>query len=91
MSSKTFHVNLDVRGAIRNGYWRKYADWSLVGHAVKEDGSLMDSDEILNELLDHVAAGHRVIPIGPACEGFSYEDGCPGHLVETEDEVSDEP
>ena len=28
-----------------------------------------------------LAKGHEVVPIGSACEGFSYTHGCPGHEV----------
>jgi hypothetical protein len=39
----------------------------------------MNGDEAWNALADELAKGHRVIPVGDACEGFSYQTGCPGH------------
>lgn len=88
VSLKTFHVCLDVRGAIRNGFWKKYSSWSLVGHAKKPDGTSMTEDEILDALLDYVAAGYNVIPLGPPCDGFSYTEGCPGHERGDDDQAS---
>lgn len=47
----------------------------MTGAAVKEKFRIWDFE------------GKRVIPIGEPCEGFSYQDGCPGHEI-TEQETS---
>ncbi len=70
--STIVHMCLDVRGAIQNRSFDGF---------VKDDGTPATRTEALNFLLDHVAQGHRVIPLVDTCEGFSYEDGCPGHDV----------
>lgn len=45
-------------------------------------GKLLNADEAKDILLDHLAAGHEVIPCGPPCEGFDFAaGGCPGHEV----------
>lgn len=82
--TRTIHVCLDVRGCIHNGEWRR----SLVGACYDSKTSRkLTASEILDELLDHVAAGHKVIPYGNPCEGFSYETGCPGHPEGSERDI----
>jgi len=85
MKGKILHVQIDIRGAIRRGWWKEGGDMSLVGSVRFPDGRHATSDEILDMLLDHIAAGHHVLPIGEPCEGFSYETGCPGHEGEIDD------
>ncbi len=77
MSTRIIHACVSVRGAIRN--WR---DW--IGSITGDDGKrLMTRDEIQDALMDELAKGREVIPIGNPCEGFDYSGaGCPGHLVE---------
>jgi hypothetical protein len=38
----------------------------------------MPADEAKRELLNQLAMGRKVLPIGD-CDNFSYETGCPGH------------
>lgn len=66
---RTFHIGLNVRGAIHNRDFNGFT---------KDDGTPANRDEALDFLLDHVAKGHRVIPLGD-CHEFSFETGCPGH------------
>ncbi|MGC1550755.1 MAG: hypothetical protein WA777_19710 [Rhodanobacter sp.] len=47
------------------------------------DGRRVSADDTRDILLDHIAAGHEVIPAGPICPGFDYKTGCPGHESET--------
>jgi hypothetical protein len=48
----------------------------------KDDkGGFLDADAAREALLDNLEAGHKYLPVGPACDGFSYETGCPGHDV----------
>ncbi len=79
MSTRITHMCVSVRGAIRN--WR---DWA--GSITGDDGKrLMTKHEIQNALMDELAKGHEVIPLGNPCEGFDYSGGgCPGHSVEAE-------
>lgn len=81
--TRSIHICLDVRGCIHNGEWRR----SMVGCCTDATGRKLTAREILDELLDHVAAGHKVIPFGEPCEGFSYETGCPGHPEGSEEDT----
>lgn len=81
--TRTIHICLDVRGCIHNGEWRR----SLVGSCTDDGGRKLTAREILDALLDHVAQGHKVIPFGKPCEGFSYETGCPGHSEGSEGDI----
>jgi hypothetical protein len=72
--SKT-HMCLDVKGAIRN---RDY------GWFTNDDGTPASEDEALDFLLDHVAQGHRVIPIGE-CDNFDWQKGWKGHATPAPD------
>jgi hypothetical protein len=71
---KTHHMCLSVRGALMNWTRREY---TMLRHT---DGRNMTADEGKRALLDELAKGREVIPMGPACEGFDYSGGgCPGH------------
>ena len=73
--SKHYHMCQDVRGALKN--WTRAQLRTMFRRA---DGRHMTADEARDLLLDELSKGHKVIPIGPACEGFDYSgDGCPGH------------
>lgn len=67
-----WHCSLDVRGALKTMTKRQ------LGKMFKG----MNADQARDALLDQVAAGHVVIPVGPACNGFDYTTGCPGHESE---------
>ncbi|MBH1391798.1 hypothetical protein ACJ6WJ_04660 [Stenotrophomonas maltophilia] len=72
------HVHLDVRGALKNMTRRELANM----FTNSTTGRKLTADEAKDVLMDHLAAGHKVIPLGPACEGFDYTGGgCPGHEV----------
>lgn len=73
------HACLDVRGALLN--WN---DRTMRGVFKDDNGRVLSSREAKNVLLDEVAKGHHVIPIGGGCDGFDYETGCPGHPVDDE-------
>lgn len=70
---RTVHMCLDIRGALR---WPKTR---LRGLLTDEDGRPATADQAREWLLDRLGEGKRVLPLGEACEGFSYETGCPGH------------
>lgn len=67
------HCCLDVRGALKNFTKRQ------LGALFTDNGKRVSADAARDALLDHVAAGHDVIPLGPPCNGFDYKTGCPGH------------
>lgn len=75
MASRTVHLCQSVHGALLNWTHKEYRNIRA------SDGTPMSPREVKAALLDHLAQGHEVIPIGPACEGFDYKTGCPGHDV----------
>jgi hypothetical protein len=53
----------------------------------RNDGTkYRDIHEFRNDLMDELAKGHEVLPLGKACEGFDYKTGCPGHDDTTQTE-----
>lgn len=68
---KTIHMCIDVRGAIHRGHFEGMID--------SRTGRQLTDREAMDALLDLVAQGVKVVPLGEPCEGFSYETGCPGH------------
>ncbi len=79
MTTKTVHMCLSVRGALKTMTRRQ-----LAGMFRHDDGRKMSADEAKDALMDELVKGHEVIPFGKACEGFDYSgDGCPGHTIDT--------
>lgn len=77
--SMTIHVGLSIRGAL------KFNTRELGMMFRKLDGrGYISADDAKKHLEEHLAAGRLYLPIGPICEGFSYQSGCPGHRVEGE-------
>jgi hypothetical protein len=74
--SRHIHLCLDIRGAIQGTAWKCLS---------RKDGRPIKKAEAIEYLMDRLAEGKKVLPMGGPCEGFSHETGCPGH-----DEV-DEP
>lgn len=68
--SRIIHVCLDIRGALRNR-----DGWKAVSSS---DGKKVTKVEAREWLMDRLAEGKRVLPMGE-CEGFNYQTGCPGH------------
>ncbi len=48
------------------------------------EGRQATYEEAVRGMVEELAQGHRVIPFGPPCEGFSYVTGCPGHEIPEE-------
>lgn len=69
--SRIIHVCQSVDGAIKNWgprEWKSLAQSNnMTIAAVKEQFRIMQFE------------GKKVIPIGEPCDGFSYQDRCPGH------------
>lgn len=63
------HLSLDIRGAIQGTGWKCVS---------AKDGGRVRKAEAIEYLMDRLAEGKRVLPLGP-CEGFDYQKGCPGH------------
>lgn len=72
--TRTIHCCLDVRGALKNMTSRQ-----LAGMFRHDDGRKASADEAKEHLMDAIAKGYEVLPMGSPCEGFSYQTGCPGH------------
>lgn len=69
------HCCLSVRGALMN-----WSDSAFEGVFKDDNGVPLSPRQAKAALLDELAKGHKVIPCGPACEGFDYSGGgCPGH------------
>ena len=75
---KTIHMCQSVSGAIKN--WNKKT-WEAVA---KDNGMTVPYLKEKFRIMEF--EGKKVIPIHEECEGFSYETGCPGHLI-TKDEL----
>jgi hypothetical protein len=71
--SRLVHCSLDIEGALG---WPKRKLRGLIRDPL---GRLLDEGEARAYLLGHLAAGRRVLPFGPKCDGFSFHTGCPGH------------
>jgi len=69
--TKTIHICQSVSGALKN--WSK-KEWESVAKHNK-----MTADALKERFRIYEFEGKRVIPLGEPCEGFSYQDGCPGH------------
>lgn len=67
------HCCIDIRGML---WWPKRR---LRGLMVDDAGKRLTPEQAREYLLDQIALGRRVLPLGGECEGFSYETGCPGH------------
>ena len=71
--SRVIHVSLDIRGALN------WENKDLRGMFKHEDGRPMSAREVKRVLIDQIAAGRKFLPVGPACDNFDYQSGCPGH------------
>ena len=71
-SYRTFHLCLDVRGALRAPKHR------LAAMCLHDDGRRMTADEAWNALAGALAEGKEKLPIGD-CDDFDFKTGCRGH------------
>lgn len=72
VKSQRTHLCIDIRGALRNAR-------NLVGSVKNDEGRKLTLHEIEEWLMDELSKGRRVLPMGKPCEGFDYQEGCPGH------------
>jgi hypothetical protein len=68
---KRVHLCQDVRGALK--HWKPY-QWRAVARDNK-----MTVDQVKDAFMNYLLEGKKVIPLHEPCDGFSYENGCPGH------------
>lgn len=48
---------------------------------IDENGRKLTGAQCREALLDALSEGKECLPIGPACDGFDYKAGCPGHPI----------
>lgn len=81
---KTFHMRLDIRGALLN--WENRMFENMFRH---DDGKIMNGREAKLKLMDELAQGRNYIPYGNCSEFDPVEKGCPGHEQEETADRSD--
>jgi len=80
MSSKTFHMSVDIMGFLAH-----YKKKSMSGMMLSDDGKLLSDREARAEIQKALSKGHKLLPTHK-CEGFDpFEKGCPGHETTEED------
>lgn len=71
--STIHHVCLSVRGYLAGPD-------SDLRKLFRRDGKFLTPREAREVLMQHLAEGREVLPIGEPCEGFDFKgNGCPGH------------
>jgi len=71
--TRTIHICQSIQGALKNWeprIWRRVARDNNI--------TVRNLKNVFQHYLDE---GKKVLPIHGPCEGFSYQDGCPGHEV----------
>lgn len=58
--------------------WPKPQFKKLLTAITKTDSSRFTVDELRKTLLDNIANGHQIVPIGK-CDNFDFKIGCLGH------------
>jgi hypothetical protein len=74
----TRHMSLNIEGCLRN-YKRK-----KITFMEDDNGKPISDAEARKYLNECLAKGWRVIPCSSECEGFDYQNGCPGHPITKE-------
>ena len=75
--SRTIHMCISVRGMLR---WTPAETKRNLRSMTKDDGTRFQSvHEFREALMDELAQGREVLPLGKPCEGFDYKKGCQGH------------
>lgn len=78
MGSQTVHMSLSVRGALN---WPKPLARKMARGVKHDDGRSYTLDEFRAWLMDALARGSEVIPMGE-CGDFDPKTGCRGHREE---------
>ncbi len=79
--ARMHHLHISVRGMLASA-----TDRELDGlFTDTETGRSLSALEARHGLMDHLAHGREVIPLGKPCDGFDYSGkGCPGHPIEAD-------
>lgn len=77
--SRTIHMCLSVRGALN---WDRRRLKNATKWITRSDGTRYTPDQLRSALMDELAAGNEVIPMG-ACDDFDPKTGCRGHEEST--------
>lgn len=75
MSRVIHHISISVRGVLG---WPKR---DMVRLFKSEDGTKLTAEEVREFLLDKLADGNEVLPMGEPCDGWCPKNGCPGHPI----------
>lgn len=76
---RTTHLGLSVQGVL---CWPDKELRKALAWLKRDDGQrYRDVRELRHALTEELAQGHKVLPTGAPCEGWSYETGCPGHVA----------
>ena len=94
MSGKSYYMCMSVRGAIKDLQSKR----GKKSYMNDDQGRPLTRLEAIDALMDELAKGHEVIPMGDkcanpcpnadkGCTGFDYgtHGGCPGYCTESED------
>lgn len=73
-----FHMCIDIGGLLNRSDFELARLFTDKGQ--KQPGALVRQWLKLEQ-----ARGHKVLPLGKPCDGFSYETGCPGHTCPEEE------
>ncbi len=76
--TRTFHMCVCIEGVLR------WPDKDLRNLFTDEHGNKQSGRYVRDFLRLQLHNGKKVLPMGEPCEGFSYEDGCPGHIEKEE-------
>lgn len=73
------HMSISVNGVLAI----KPRDFDQQFNGVVRDhtGKVMTTAEVRREFEEARDKGYKVLPMNGKCEGFSYETGCPGHVI----------
>jgi hypothetical protein len=93
MTAKSYYMCMSVRGAIKDLQSRR----GKKSYMNDDQGRPLTRLEAIDALMDELAKGHELIPMGDkcanpcpnayrGCAGFDYKDGgCPGYCTESND------
>jgi len=83
--SRRIHCCLSVEGWLSRAARSTKAERKRMAYGMIDDaGRPLGFEQAYEAMLQELAQGHRMLPVGKACEGFSYETGCPGHEIAEE-------
>lgn len=72
----TIHTSISIRGIL---LWPPRKQTQLAKGFLIKGKPCSSREAMLDELLNLIAQGYEVLPLGEPCEGFDKANGCPGH------------